>query len=224
MDTELLFQGIVMCLIMFISVIIHEWSHAYVADRLGDNTPRSEGRVTLNPAPHIDILGTIIIPVVFFIGPAFGFSLGFMMLGWGKFVTVDPRSFKNPVRDHLLSMGAGPASNLAIGLIAAVIGGIVVRILGPDTETAQNFIKLAGNIIQINIILAIFHMLPIPPLDGSYFLKYLTNMSDEMYESLSRWGFVIMLVFIFSPFIRIIHTLSSILLIPYQNILIFLIG
>ncbi|MEM1222201.1 MAG: site-2 protease family protein [Verrucomicrobiota bacterium] len=192
MDPNHLRDGIIFYLILLGSLSVHEWAHAYAADKLGDNTPRSQGRVTLNPVSHIDPLGTVAIPLIMIL-----LNPGFAIFGWGKPVMVDPRNFKKLKRDDIIVSMAGPASNLAIGLITAVIGGLIMRFV-------PEFGDLVVRVIMVNAILIVFNLIPIPPLDGSHILKHAINMRDETYIKLSAYGFIILIVLINLPPFRIV--------------------
>lgn len=194
-------QGIILYLILLGSLSVHEWAHAYVADKLGDNTPRSQGRITFNPVTHIDPIGTVLIPLFMIF-----FSPGFAIFGWGKPVMVNPRNFSNWKRDDILVSMAGPASNLVICLIVAILGGILMRF-------EPQFEGLIIQVLMINCILIIFNLLPIPPLDGSHVMKHLVGMSEETYARIAMWGILILLVVInFQPTLAIIRTGMSFLL------------
>lgn len=187
-------QGIILYLILLGSLSVHEWAHAIVADKIGDPTPRSQGRVTLNPISHIDPIGTVLIPLFMIL-----LSPGFAVFGWGKPVPVDPRNFSKPVRDDIWVSMAGPLSNLVIILITAILTGIALR-LGFSGEVIQ----LAVLVVSINAILILFNLLPIPPLDGSHVMKHLVGMRDETYYGIARYGFIIILVLINIPAFRML--------------------
>ncbi len=195
MDPEILRNGIILYLILLGSLSVHEWAHAYVADKLGDHTPRSQGRVTLNPAAHIDLIGTVILPLIMIL-----FNPGFAIFGWGKPVLINPRNFSNWKRDDILVSMAGPASNLAICLVVAVLGGLAMR-FAPEVG------DLVVRVLLVNAILIVFNLVPIPPLDGSHVLKHIIGMSEETYLRIASWGFVILLVLInLGPFRMIISS------------------
>lgn len=178
-------------LILMASASVHEWAHAWTAEKLGDPTARSMGRVTLNPIPHIDPIGTIILPLFFLL-----FSGGSAFFAWAKPVPVNPRNFRKPVRDDILVSMAGPASNLAIALLVAVIFGIVGRFTGLETIA-----PLAGQIILINSLLMVFNLIPIPPLDGSHVLRHLIGMSEMAFIRFSQYGFFILIgLLLLTPF------------------------
>ncbi len=206
----------ILFLVLVASLSVHEWAHAITADKLGDPLPRSEGRVTLNPLSHIDPIGTFLIPLmVIFLSP------GFAVFGWGKPVRVSLPNKKTRVRDDLLVTAAGPASNLCIAFATACITGLV---LGISTGSEQ-FIQLVETVILLNCVLFIFNMIPIPPLDGSHFLKHAIRMRDETYAKLSTYGFLILIVLINLPTFRdkfgaAIHYCSEI----FFNLLIYIQG
>ncbi len=198
LDSAVLTQGLILFLILLGSLCVHEWAHAWTASKLGDPTARLAGRVTFNPMAHIDPIGTIALPLfMIFISASGG---GFGVIGWAKPVPVDPRHFKKPVRDDLLVTMAGPFSNLALCLLCAVIGGLALRLV-PDARVGETF-NLVGMFIQINALLAVFNMLPIPPLDGSHLLRHAVRMKPETYLAFARWGFLILIVLINIPAFR----------------------
>ncbi|WP_269522825.1 site-2 protease family protein [Coraliomargarita parva] len=189
MTPEHLANGLILYLILVICLSVHEWAHAFVADKLGDTTPRSQGRVTLNPIAHMDLIGTVILPLVMIL-----FNPGFVIFGWGKPVMIDKRKFKNWKRDDILVSMAGPASNLLLCVLATIVGGFLMRF---NPELSDLFVRF----IVVNAILLVFNLVPIPPLDGSHVLKHLIGMKELTYFKLSRYGFLILLVLInFPPF------------------------
>lgn len=166
---------------LIIALSFHEAAHAYVAHWLGDDTPKHEGRLTLNPLAHLDPIGTIALIVFRF--------------GWGKPVHVNPRNFKNPVWGNLATALAGPMTNFILAIIFALIG----RIIPADSIMASAMTIF----VSINILLAFFNLLPIPPLDGSKLLGIIVG--EEAYYEIERFGPIILLAFIFfvatySPF------------------------
>lgn len=164
---------------MIVAITIHEFSHALAADRLGDPTPRLQGRLTLNPRAHLDPIGTLMLLLFRF--------------GWGKPVMFDPFNLKNPRRDAMLIGLAGPASNLVSALIASVI--LRVAPLGALVGTVlQTFIVLS-------VLLAVFNLVPIHPLDGGKIITGLLpkDLAREWDDIVRRWGTII-LIFLIVPF------------------------
>ncbi len=184
---ELLF--IIIALI--ISIIIHEVSHGYVAHMLGDPTARLAGRLTLNPVPHIDPLGSVIIPGLLVLSGAA------ILIGWAKPVPYNPYNLKNQRWGEVFVAAAGPAVNIVIALIfAAIIQFGVASGVNPA------FVTIATYIVYINILLAIFNMIPIPPLDGSKVLSgllpfHLQMRYQEFTGAVERMGMIGIFLFIF---------------------------
>ena len=146
-------------LILIFSIVIHEVSHGYMAERLGDPTARLAGRLTLNPLVHIDPLGSIILPLLTF------FTTG-TVFGWAKPVPYNPYNLRNGRRGELMVAFAGPLSNLSI----AVIFSILIRIGTAYGTFGDSAIQIFAVVVLVNIALAIFNLIPIPPLDGSKIL------------------------------------------------------
>lgn len=156
--------------VLIFSVIIHEISHGYVAERLGDPTARLAGRLTLNPLKHIDLVGSILLPLVLALS-------GQPIIGWAKPVPYNPYNLKNPVKGGALIAVAGPLSNL---LVAAVFG-LLIRWLTPMAMLQGSqilpVVQMFSLIVTLNLLLAIFNLLPIPPIDGSKAITYLLPLT-----------------------------------------------
>lgn len=167
-----------------ICITLHELSHGYVAYKLGDNTAKNLGRLTLNPVKHIDIFGLIMMV-------AFKF-------GWAKPVPVDMRNFKNPKRDMAVTALAGPLSNIIIGCIALIVlGAASVPCLRHESELGLAVFEMIYTTAYLSFALAVFNIVPIPPLDGSKVLFSL--MSDEKYLKLmyyERYGMIALLILV----------------------------
>lgn len=170
-------------IILIIAITIHEFSHGFVADKLGDPTPRSFGRLTLNPLAHADPIGTILLPLL-------SALTGIPTIGWAKPVPIDPFNFRHPKRDIILTSLAGPASNFFIALFVSILCNIF--------HTYNVFIYI---FVLINISLAIFNLIPIPPLDGSkIFLNLLPPQSSQKWEeAFDRYGFILLIIIVFLP-------------------------
>ena len=168
---------------IIIAMVIHEWAHARVAYALGDYTPKLDGRLTLNPAAHVDIFGLLMLFIVHF--------------GWAKPVRINPNNFSNPRRDDILVSLAGPMSNLIMAFVAMVVWVVLLRLGVPLSEGAASVLQL---IMIININFAIFNMLPIPPLDGSQILRHLLPYKMAYYFSyIERYSFLILIIFLMTP-------------------------
>jgi Zn-dependent protease len=188
--------------ILLFSLSVHECAHAWTASRLGDHTARLQGRVTLNPIPHIDLLGTIIFPAFVIFGPLLGFTAPFLLIGWAKPTPVITRNLKRIVRDDNLITLAGPASNLLLALLAflgLVIAAIALpaKLINNGPPEIQALVVLALLTIKINITLLFFNLLPIPPLDGSHLLRnMLPYNAAQQYDRIPIWiSYLLMIVF-----------------------------
>jgi len=170
------------------SVVIHEVAHGYAALWQGDVTAKYAGRLTLNPIKHLDIFGSIIVPGILAILP------GGIIFGWAKPVPYNPYNLRNQRWGELFVAIAGPISNILIAIIFALI----IRFLGPEILGQASF-ELSYYVVLINMVLAFFNLLPIPPLDGSKILFSILNQetANNIRISLERFGFVILLFFIF---------------------------
>ena len=187
MDIDPVFirSGLIIFILLVASIAIHEWGHAIVADMLGDDTPRADGRVTLDPRAHWDLIGTVLIPLI----NIFVFGGGFAYMGWGKPVRTNSSNFRNHWRDDILVSFAGPAANLLVALAAVLIGTFFVA-------GQPRLGELVKGLVVMNVGLAVFNMLPIPPLDGASILRRFVGMSEETYLGLSRWGGLLLLLVI----------------------------
>jgi Zn-dependent protease len=190
LDLATLRSGLLYFIVLVCSLCLHEWAHAFAADKLGDDTPRLQGRVTLNPLAHMDLFGTVIFPLVciFLLGGGF-------LFGWGKPVLVNSANFKNRRRDDTLVTLAGPGMNLLLAVLAAVAGGLLYR---HEPRSAELFVLVIG----LNVTLCVFNMIPLPPLDGGQVLRHAIRMSDETYLRISQWSFFILLIAIWLPPVR----------------------
>jgi len=174
------------------SIVIHEVSHGWMANRLGDDTAKRMGRLTLNPLPHIDVMGTVILPFVMIVmgGPAFG---------WAKPVPFNPYNFYPHVKPRNGAMWvavAGPGSNLCLAFISSFVFVAVQRFLsGLPSIVYFSVTQLAQALIIINLVLACLNLIPIPPLDGSKILmRFLPPQYDRYFMMMERYGFIILLI------------------------------
>lgn len=184
-----LVEVLIQLTVLIASLTVHEAAHAWASDRLGDPTARQLGRLSLNPAVHVDPIGTLLFPLISFV-------TSLPLIGWAKPVPVDPRYLKHPKRDFALIAAAGPASNL----VMAIVGAAVLAMI-PDTppgDIAGNALSgpleaLLRGFIVINVLLALFNMLPIPPLDGgNVLIGVLPDSAGKIVEGLRQYGFIIL--------------------------------
>jgi Zn-dependent protease len=197
---EILYQMIA----FLFAISVHESAHAWTASRCGDPTARMLGRVSLNPIRHIDLFGTIILPLVAAIS-------GIPLLGWAKPTPVDPRNFRNPMLDDILTSVAGPVSNFIVATLALLLLGIIsvssasghAIIMGlpsdfdgvPSNSALIPLAMLLYAVMIINIVLAVFNLIPIPPLDGSHVLRHF--LSDSVRKVYDRIGFFALLALVY---------------------------
>ncbi len=176
-------------IVLVLSAVVHEVSHGLMAEKLGDPTARNAGRLTLNPLKHLDPYGSFLLPVLLIL------SGSPVVLGWAKPVPFDPRNLKNPAKGAALIALAGPLSNIALAVLMAVFYRVASALSGGDT-TAPLFV-LIEIAIYINIALAIFNLVPIPPLDGSKLLyPVFPNIRPEVMGFLERYGILLVLAFL----------------------------
>ena len=190
---EDLLPKIIFFLILLFNIAWHESAHALVAHWCGDDTAKNLGRISLSPIPHIDIWGTLIIPLINIFAPG-----AFMLVGWGKPVPVNPYNLKNPRRDDVLVALAGPFSNLVLAV--AVL--LIVRLLPliPEQQGSLFFQYLIFPMAAMSMMLCLFNLLPIPPLDGSHLLfSFLPQDLRKYYGKISMASFIIMIVLINTP-------------------------
>ena len=189
------------------AICVHESAHAWMADRRGDPTARMLGRITLNPIKHIDPIGTILLP-------AMGHYYGPGIFGWAKPTPVDPRNFKSPVVDDILTSVVGPISNFVIATASLIllmlvshsspVGHQIVTekalylpgLLTPPDSPLVPLVLFLDTMMWLNILLGVFNLIPVPPLDGSHVLRHF--MSDSIrraYDSIGVFGLLMLVVF-----------------------------
>jgi Zn-dependent protease len=195
--------------LLIFSLSVHECAHAWMASRLGDQTARLQGRVTLNPMYHIDPLGSLLFPAIMIFGPLFGGgALGGFLFGWAKPTPVITRNFKHIVRDDTLTTLAGPASNLVLAFGGFLGLAMIILFQGrlPASDNVMTNMQALGLLcelaINVNLALFFFNLLPLPPLDGSRILRnFLPYTWLGAYDRMGILSFVLM-IFLGGPIVR----------------------
>ena len=180
-------------IILIFSAVLHEIAHGYEAERLGDDTARRAGRLTLNPLRHLDPFGSVLLPLLLFFGTG-----GAFFFAAAKPVPYDPRNLRNPRTGSAKIAVAGPGTNFLI----AIVFGIAVRVFSL-LPVSDLFIQLLAVVVLVNIVLGIFNLIPIPPLDGSRILFAILPQTETTFRImyfLERWGIFLVLLFAFFAF------------------------
>ena len=200
MDSQIIVNGLIAYLGLVILLTFHEFAHAWMAWKCGDDTARLQGRLSLNPIVHIDPIGTVLLPLVMiFASP----TIGRFLIGWAKPVPFDPGNLNNRWRDEMLIAMAGPAMNVILAILLVAFAR-VAAMLGSEAA-----VDLLLQMAALSLILCFFNLIPIPPLDGSHVLRNLTGMSYETYFNLSRFGFIaIILVLQIQPLRELLNLLT----------------
>ena len=196
--------------VLLFSLTVHEMAHAWTADRLGDPTARLLGRVSLNPMVHADPIGTILFPLIALISNA-------PLIGWAKPVPVNTRHLRSPRRDFVFVAAAGPASNLVIAIAAATVLSVLPispHTLGDSVNVSVPAATILSQLVRLNVLLAVFNMIPIPPLDGGNVLAgILPRPAAALFNQIRPYGFLLLYALILT------HGFEMIVLPPYRFIL-----
>ena len=191
--SNLIVDGLITYLGLIILLTFHEFGHAWMAMKCGDDTARLQGRVSLNPIVHIDPIGTVLLPLIMiFASP----SVGRFLVGWAKPVPFNPANLNNRWRDEMLIAMAGPAMNILLAIV--LVGFARVAVMFGSIDAAELVLRMAA----LSLVLCFFNLIPIPPLDGSHVLRNLTGMSYETYFNLSRFGFIAIIIVLQIPLVR----------------------
>jgi Zn-dependent protease len=187
-------QVLVAFVVLLVSLTFHEAAHAWSADRLGDPTARLLGRLSLNPAVHIDMIGTVVFPLI-------AMLTGFPLIGWAKPVPVDMRHLRAPRRDFALIALAGPVSNLVL----AIAGALVVHASLQTGSSIGPFARALVGFVTINVLLAVFNLIPIPPLDGGNVLMGILPASAAgVIDRLRPYGFLLLYLLMLSGALSVV--------------------
>lgn len=190
-------------IVFMFAISVHESAHAYVAYKLGDPTAFMLGRVTLNPIKHVELFGTILLPAVLLL-------LGAPVFGWAKPTPVNSRNFKHLMRDDILVSVAGPISNFSIA-IGSVIALVLIGVATAQQHVSDNSVLVPISVLLfqaviVNVVLGVFNLIPLPPLDGSHVLKhFLPSGARETYQRLG----IVSLILFFTVGSRVINALAS---------------
>lgn len=191
------------------SLCVHEYAHGWVAKKFGDNTASLMGRLTLNPVAHADIMGTVVLPIV-------GIAANWGFIGWAKPVPVNERNLKHPVAEMFWISAAGPGSNIILGLIAAFGWALSIRFISDPSQ--RSFMKsFMENFVSTNMMLAIFNIIPVPPLDGAKIIgRFLPQSLNDQLEANQNAIGMIFMILLFSGVLRFlaypIHYSSMVLI------------
>ena len=209
-DGSVIGQFLLFMVALIFSLSVHESAHAWMSNRFGDDLARLQGRISLNPAAHVDPIGTLLFPAI-------AYFTGAPLIGWAKPTPVNPLRWRNKRVANFWVSAAGIISNFII----AIIVGIIIRVLGavgviivssdgiglnrPDSLIAEGGLKLLITFFTLNVALGIFNLIPIPPLDGSKILQSILPSSfDSAFESLERFGFLLLIVAMFTGVFRVV--------------------
>jgi len=206
--------------VLLFAISVHESAHAWMANRLGDPTAKMLGRISLNPLVHIDLFGTILLPAMLIL-------VGFPPFGYAKPTPVDNRNFRNPVRDDILTAVAGPISNFLTALIAVIClavilhgtGGAVAPTFG-GADVGSPLAKMFELAIWINVILGVFNLIPLPPLDGSHVIRhFLSYETLKVYDRVGYFGLVIVMFVLPMVGCSVVGTMAAPFLVFFYSLL-----
>lgn len=205
MDNSIIGQLIIYMVVLVFAISAHECAHAWMSNKFGDDTARLLGRITLNPVAHTDPVGTLLIPVVGFILGATGSGLARVpLIGWGKPTPVNPLRWRRKDLANVMVSGAGIMANLLIAIVAVIIYKTVLMTGAYDSipeSLREPVVVFIDRLLQMNVSLAVFNLLPFPPLDGSKILEtFLPESMQPTLNLLEQYGFLILMVLMYYGF------------------------
>lgn len=188
MDGNMLINGLIQYVTLVVMLTFHEFGHAWMASKCGDDTAKHEGRVSLNPLVHIDPIGTVVMPLAMIFLSMSGSALAGFLIGWAKPVPVNPNNLRNPKVDDILITMAGPWMNLLLAV--AALGAAKIGLM----NGAGGVVQFCYMVAVLNLALFFFNLIPIPPLDGSQIMRVVTGMSYETFYQFARYGFLLIII------------------------------
>lgn len=213
--SEINWIEVVLHYLMFLPIItVHEWAHAFAAHKCGDDTARLMGRMTLDPIPHMDPIGTVALPLI-------GLAAGGGVFGWGRPVPVNPSRMRNPSRDDVIVSLAGPASNFVLAFLALLVIRLAMLVVGP-ADFPLPLLRYGYFFAFLSVFLGLFNLVPVPPLDGSHLLRHVVKMDAATYARFASFGFLIVIVlFVGLDLWKPVAWLANAILMGMQKILFF---
>jgi len=184
LEPQEIFRSLTQYLVLLFSLSVHESAHAWTALQQGDDTALREGRISLNPLVHIDPVGTVLLPLM-------GLFMGGVFFGWAKPTPVQPRHFRDFRLGQILTSGAGPVSNFLLAILFTLCYAVAIRLVGPESHVL--FLFWMG--ILLNVVLGVFNLIPVPPLDGSWIASWgLPRQWGDLYDKyMEPYGFLILI-------------------------------
>jgi len=206
--------------VLLFAISVHESAHAWMANRLGDPTAKMLGRISLNPLVHIDLFGTILLPAMLIL-------VGFPPFGYAKPTPVDNRNFRNPVRDDILTAVAGPVSNFLTAFLAVICLAVILHGTGATgvptfggADVGSPLVTMFKSAIWINVILAVFNLIPLPPLDGSHVIRhFLSYETLKVYDRVGYFGLVIVMFVLPMIGCSVVGTMAAPFLVFFYSLL-----
>ncbi|HMP81531.1 MAG TPA: site-2 protease family protein [Verrucomicrobiota bacterium] len=189
-------EGLITYLGLIVLLTFHEYGHAWMAWKCGDDTAKLQGRCSLNPLVHIDPIGTVLLPLLMIFLSMSGSGAARFLVGWAKPVPVNPYNLRNPRVDDILVSMAGPWMNLALAIVLMGLAKVCLLV-----GSGQGF-ELCASLARLSLLLCFFNLLPIPPLDGSHVVRSLIGMSYETYWKLARFGIIGVILVLQIPQVR----------------------